>query len=174
MVTGIATFFIILLLIICPPLLLNSCKQTTPQKQTQAKQQETQTAGTDTYEELLSQYKQGKKQAAPQPVENPVFAQWRDMRARRVPEGTKVRWRIKVWVVLSDYYLAKLEGKWDYNVKCPRGLLIGEGEAGEKVFKTMAPAQGDWVEIQGRFAGVTSRGDVRVEPDDFTNLGPGY
>lgn len=107
-------------------------------------------------------------------VKNSVFAQWKDMRARRVPEGTKVRWRLKVWCVLSDHYIGNLEGNWDYGVRSPWGLLFGRGEQGDKVLNVTAPADGDWVEIQGRFAGVSSRGDVMVVPDHFTNLGPGY
>lgn len=174
MTTAIISFLIPFLVIFISPLLLLSCNQRTPQQKIQAEQQETQTTEVGDYEKLLSQYRKGKKQAAPPKVENPVFTEWKSMRARRVPEGTKVRWRLRVWLVSTNYYVARLEGSRNYEVICPRGLLIGEGKPDERVFKTMSPAEGDWVEVQGRFDGVTSSGRVRLDPDDFTNLGPRY
>lgn len=107
-------------------------------------------------------------------VKNSVFAQWKDMRARRVPEGTKVRWRLKVYSVLTYTYVAILEGNWGYEVVCPRGFVTVEAEPNKRLTKTMDPAEGDWVVIQGRFVGVTAEGRVSLAPDDFTNLGPGY
>lgn len=176
MVTAITRFLITLLLIFILPLALVSCKQRTPQKQTQAKQQETQTAGTDTYEELLSQYKQGKKQAAPQPVENPAFAQWRDMRARRVPEGTKVRWRLYVWSPPTHYrneFAGSLEGDHRYEVVCTTG---GHNMSDDDFRQYLSIVDGDWIEVLGPYKGVTSYGGagcVLIGIDELTNLGPG-
>lgn len=188
MTTVIVSLFIpliSLLLIFIIPLVPLSRRQRTPQQKTQAEQK---VAGLQSQAEQPVTKKPTPTTTTPKPraqakksvfdaraqVKKSVFDEWKDMRARRVPEGTKVRWRLKVWVVHTNRYVAELEGYPDYKVECPRGLLIGEGEPDERVLKTMAPAAGDWVEIQGRFDGVTSSGRVRLDPDDFTNLGPGY
>jgi len=117
-----------------------------------------------------------KPQSRPQPkVKRSVFDEWKDMRARRVPEGTKVHWRLKVFSVLSDHYVAILEGNWAYEVECPRPYAFGIGEPKKLSPKYRDPAAGDWVEIQGHFYGVTPDGYVRLDLiDDFTNLGPRY
>lgn len=163
MATAITRFLITLLFIVILPLALVSCEQRTPQQKTQAQQQETQTAGTGDYEELLSQYKQGKKQAAPQPVENPVFAEWKDMRARRVREGTKLHWRLQVYGVFSDEFWGRLEGNWDYPVSC--SLTMAPSSA----FKV---ARDDWVDVVGMFLKVDRRGHVKIAMETLNNLGP--
>lgn len=174
MATGTTRFLITILPIFTLPLALVSCKQTTPQEQTQAEQK---VVGLQPQDDQLVTRETTPFGTTPKPraqVKRSVFDEWKDMRARRVPVGTKVRWRLKVWSVSTYSCLANLEGNWDYEVQFPRELLIGEGEARERVLKWIVAADGDWVEIQARFVGVTSRGGVMVDPYDFTNLGPGY
>jgi len=98
-------------------------------------------------------------------TENPVFAEWRDMRARRTPEGTKLHWRIYVNIVSSDEFYGYLENNWDYPVFCRKSLAP---ESADTI------AEGDWLEVVGRYAGVDSDGRVKLYLEELTNLGPRY
>lgn len=131
----------LLAILIASPL-LSSCNQTTPHKQTQAKQ----------------------AQPAPRKVEKSVFDEWTDMRARRVPAGTKFHWLIYTSFVFSNEVWGLLEGKPDYPV-------CFDSQLGLIPLSTLA--QGDWLDVTGKYLTVSSDGRVEIWIDELRNLGPG-
>lgn len=114
-------------------------------------------------DEIEKQIKIREIKIAKRKAENPVFAEWKDMRARRVPVGTEVRWRLQVYFVYPDIFYAYLEGNHNYRVFGTR--MVAPREA-------FIVAVGDWVEVLGKYAGVGHDGKVQLALYELKNLGP--
>jgi len=162
MVTPSTRFLITLLLIFILSFALVSCKQKTPQQKMQ-----------DALSDLIEAGKAREKAQA----KKPVFAEWKNMRARQVPEGTKVRWRLYVWSPPTRYsneFAGSLEGDHRYEVVC---TTLRHNMSDDDFRQYLSIVDGDWVEVLGPYKGVTSyaaAGCVLIGIDELTNLGPGY
>lgn len=161
MATAITRFLITLLLIFILPLALVSCKQKTPQQKMQ-----------DALKDFIeAQVAKEKEQA-----KLPVVVEWKNMRARRVLEGTKVRWRLYVWdppTRRRNEFAGWLEGNSSYDVVC---TTLGHNMSDDDFRQYLSIVNGDWVEVVGPYKGLTSyaaRGCVLIGIDELTNLGPG-
>jgi len=161
MVIGITRFLIAPLLIFILPLALVSCKQKTPQQKIQ---------------HALEGFIEAQVAKEKAQAKLPVVAEWKNMRARRVPEGTKVRWRLYVWSPRTPHrneFAGWLEGNSSYDVVC---TTLGHNMSDDDFRQYLSIVDGDWVEVLGPFRGVTSfaaRGCVLIGIDELTNLGPG-
>lgn len=163
MTTAITSILIRLLLIFILPFVPCPCKQTTPKQKTQAAQKG---ASLQSQAERPVTRKPTPTSRTPKPraqVKKSVFAEWKSMRARRVPVGTEVRWRLQVYFVYPDIFYAYLEGNHNYRVFGTR--MVAPREA-------FIVAVGDWVEVLGKYAGVGHDGKVQLALYELTNLGP--
>lgn len=177
MATAITRFLITLLLIFILSLVPLSCKPRTPQQKTQAEQK---VAGLQSQAEQPVTRKPTSTSRTPKPraqVKRSVFDEWKDMRARQVPEGTKVRWRLYIWSPPTrsrNEFAGSLEGDSRYEVVC---TTLGHNMSDDDFRQYLTIVNGDWVEVLGPYIGVTSYGGagcVLIGIDELTNLGPGY
>jgi len=105
------------------------------------------------------------------------LAQWEDLRARRLPEGTMVSWSLQIWG-FGDYHYSfrgMLAESPFYEVVCTLEDSRASPEKSQEIYKTiLSAAKNDWVRARGRFRYVDDNGRVVIALEDLQNLGPGH